>query len=400
MWVVRRYILVELMRVFAVAFCVITLFFVFHGIVDELLLKGLGPGQIIQILPFLLPEALRNAVQGAMLYAVCCVFGRMAATNELLAANSLGISSLAIVWPALWLASALSLVCVWLNDVDSWWGYNGVQVVVLESTEEVIGRTLRNEGSYTTKQIAIHVARMDGSTLVRPTLMYWPTQGGAPVTISAQSGRMRTDLKKRTLSIEMKNGTVEVGSELSVSFPDTMEHVVPLREVINGEPDWPPLWQPLRLLGREIQRQRGVVSKLAQQIAASPSQPEAPKVTPPLEISAQGQLRDQLRIESERLSKLETQPHRRWANGFCCLSFVAIGIPVTIRLRSADYLTSFFLCFMPIIMAYQPIQFFGIDLAQAGWLPPWATWFGNAVLLLCGALMMERIFLKPAGSFR
>ena len=52
-------------------------------------------------LPFLLPYAVRTSLQGALLFAVCSVYGRMAATNEIVAIKSMGISPMQVAWPAL-----------------------------------------------------------------------------------------------------------------------------------------------------------------------------------------------------------------------------------------------------------------------------------------------------------
>ena len=48
-----------------------------------------------------------------------------------------------------------------------------------------------------------------------------------------------------------------------------------------------------------------------------------------------------------RLYRLHTEPWRRWANGFSCLCFVLVGAPMAIRLRHAEFLAIFFVCFLP-----------------------------------------------------
>ena len=73
--------------------------------------------------------------------------------------------------------------------------------------------------------------------------------------------------------------------------------------------------------------------------------------------------------EERYLSWMLTKFHQKWANSFCCLAFVAIGIPVAVRMRRGDFMTSFMLCFVPIVSAYQPLQFVGSSLAQSGQVP-------------------------------
>ena len=45
--------------------------------------QGLGLKQILLLLPYVLPEALRFSVPGTILFATCSVYGRMASTNEI-----------------------------------------------------------------------------------------------------------------------------------------------------------------------------------------------------------------------------------------------------------------------------------------------------------------------------
>ena len=84
------------------------------------------------------------------------------------------------------------------------------------------------------------------------------------------------------------------------------------------------------------------------------------------------------------LHRLETEPHRRWANGFSCLAFVVVGAATAIRRRNADVLTSFFICFLPILIVYYPLLAYGLDSAKNGTLPPSSVWLGNAIMAAWG----------------
>ena len=95
--------------------------------------------------------------------------------------------------------------------------------------------------------------------------------------------------------------------------------------------------------------------------------------------------------ERARLFRLLMEPQRRWANGLSCLCFVLIGAPMAILMRNADFLTSFFVCFVPILLIYYPLLIVGVDQAKLGTLPPWSVWTGNGILVLCGAGLMRRV---------
>lgn len=104
MTIISRYVLLELLKVFLVSLAALTLFMVVIGLVKEAQQQGLGAMQIAALLPYVLPEAMRFAVPGTMLFAVCSVFGRLASSNEITALKAAGISPLVVFWPATILA--------------------------------------------------------------------------------------------------------------------------------------------------------------------------------------------------------------------------------------------------------------------------------------------------------
>lgn len=85
------------------------------------------------------------------------------------------------------------------------------------------------------------------------------------------------------------------------------------------------------------------------------------------------------------------EPWHRWANGFSCLCFVLVGAPMAIRLRNADFLTSFFLCFLPILIVYYPVFMLGVDLAKKGSVPAVVVWAGNLLVALWGAWLLRGV---------
>jgi len=104
-----------------------------------------------------------------------------------------------------------------------------------------------------------------------------------------------------------------------------------------------------------------------------------------------GYERELLKAEHNRLHRVVMEPWRRWANGFSCLCFVLVGAPMAIRMRNADFLTSFFLCFLPILVVYYPVFMLGVDLAKRGSVPPTAVWLGNVLITLWGWWLLRRV---------
>ena len=99
----------------------------------------------------------------------------------------------------------------------------------------------------------------------------------------------------------------------------------------------------------------------------------------------------QLEQAKTRKNRLLTEPWRRWANGFSCLMFVVIGLPMAVRMKSADVWTTFGLCFLPILIGYYPLLAFGVGQAKGGDLPPYAVWMSNLATLGLGLSFFRRM---------
>ena len=74
------------------------------------------------------------------------------------------------------------------------------------------------------------------------------------------------------------------------------------------------------------------------------------------------------------------------------LYFVVVGVPLAIRLRTADVATSFWFCFFPILAFYYPLMAYGVDRAKVGAVPPYMVLLGNAACLAIGAWLLRRVF--------
>lgn len=392
MRLITRYVLFELMKVFGVTLTVMTVMMMLVGAAQEAMLQGLGPGPLLRMLPYLLPNALRFAVPGTVLFAACSVFGRMSASNEVTATKSLGISPMVLLTPALVLAFVLSLVTVWLNDVAVSWGREGVHRVVIQSVEEIAYGMLRTQRSYATKKFSINVMNVDGRKLVQPTVVFQGADDSPPITLTAKQAELFCDLDENTLTILLVDGAMEMEGRVSVRFRDSFEHEIPLTQATNKQDDTEgPSHLPLWRIPLELKEQREEIQRLEKSLTA-----EAAFHTISGEFRELGSddwrsRRDKLRIGSERMFRLQTEPWRRWATGFSCFFFVMVGAPLAIRLRNSDLWTSFAVCFLPILLVYYPLLALGVDRAKDGALPPYAVWLGNLILMLAGIWLMRKV---------
>ncbi len=395
MRLLSRYIYAELLKVFLVTLLGMTLVLLLAGIAQEAVRQGLGLWPILRLVPYFLPNALVFAVPGTILFAVCSVYGRMSADNEILAAKSVGISPVAFLAPGLVLAFLISLGAVWLNDVAASWGQRGVDRVILQSVEQIAYGLLRTHRAYSTNRFSINVVDVDGRKLVHPTLTFHAAEDSPPFTLVAEEAELRLSADKSALSIVLTNSEFDWGDQWAGDIPGVAVQEIPLtaaaRKAGSASSAANVTMQEIPL---QIARQQAEMQQLQQQFAAQAAYEmvsgDFEGLVSPKWNSCQLQLRD----TQNQLHRLELVTWRRWANGFSCLFFVMVGAPLAIRLRNADVWTSFGLCFLPILLVYYPLLMYGLDRAKCGALPPYSIWLGNVVLLLGGAWLICQVVRK------
>ena len=169
--------------------------FVFVALIGkEAVENGLGLTPILRMLPYMLPQAMQFAVPGALLMAATSVYGRVSASNEVVAIKALGISPMTLIWPARRLATAISLVAVLINDVAVSWGDGGVRRVIIESLEDIAYGRLRTMRSFNTDQLKVNVEAVAGQQLIEPIIQFASSDGRPPSIIKADAAEMHADV--------------------------------------------------------------------------------------------------------------------------------------------------------------------------------------------------------------
>ncbi|QEG23282.1 putative permease YjgP/YjgQ family protein [Mariniblastus fucicola] len=352
---------------------------------------GIGPDIVMQLIPFLVPEALMFAIPATSLFSVCVVFGRMAADNEVTALESLGLSKSMVVMPALLMAFGLSLGAVWLNDVAYAWSHFGIERVVLQSTDRIVYSVLQQEGSFKNDQFSIEVGQVDGRTLIQPIVT---VNSGANIRVAAASGSLTYDPDTHSLQFRMDHGSIDSDSNFRLVDGEHSSIDIPLRSPDDLAKDSSPSHLYLsQITGAVVAQQRKLESLESQLTLEATAQWMTGDI---VGLSHEGwaALNRKLDDARYRLARLKVVPHRRWANGFSCLAFAIIGVPVALRLRTGNYATTFGACFVPILLLYYPLFMFGLNGAKMGTLPAWSVWLGNVACALVGVLLLRHELRK------
>jgi len=392
MSILTRYALIQLCTRFAVALGCLTGLILLVGVVREAVSQGLPLEQIAELMPYILPDALRIAVPVTLLLATTTVYGSLAGSNEILAAKSLGISPMTFLWPALFVACLLSFLSVWLNDVAVSWGRGGARRVVVQALEPIIYNMLRAQGEYTSPNFSILVRDVEGQRLMRPTLTL-PGKGDTPdTTITADEAEIRVDQAADRLTIVLRNVTITVGDEVTYRDPQQYVQSIPLSEATRTRDfSYLPSHLALRQIPPLVIEQREKIRRTEQELAARAAYQMITGDFDALADPGWKTTTGLLAAQRERLYRLLTEPHRRWSAGFSCLAFVWVGAPMAIRMRRTDMMGAFFVCFAPILVVYYPLLAWGVDASKHGTMPPMILWAGNLLLAAWGWWLMRRV---------
>lgn len=391
----NRYILWEIIKLFSISLVAFTAIIILGGLAQQLAREGLGPMAILDLLPYLLPIGLQFGLPPTLLFAVCSVYGRISADNEVVAIKAAGVNPIRIMSPTLILAFILSLLAVWLNDIAFSWGAPGVNRVVLLSLEEIVYGWLSKQGSYSTSSgFSIHVQGVgeDGRELILPTISFQPQSGGENMIITAATGRLAMDPESEVLRITLVDSVVEKGQS-TVNVPGAITQEIPLAQAARkGKTSGQPSEYPMRAIRNEVKNQEAKLEDASEVIGARASLGLLSGRYDWLDDNAMHESLNELYNGKVRLTRLRFEPARRWASGFACFFFVWVGVPLSIWFRSADYWTSFGMCFLPILLLYYPFFVYGLDRVKDGSWPTISVWLGNLVLLGVGAFWMRRVY--------
>lgn len=391
----NRYVVWEVSKLFTVALVAFTSMIMLAGVVQQLISQGLGPWAVLEMIPYVLPISLQFAIPATLLFAVCSVYGRISADNELLAVMAAGVPPIRFIAPTLVMSFILSLCAVWLNDIAVSWGKPGINRIVMHSLEQVVISYLASQGSYSSEQglsIHVHGIGADGRELIRPTITFPPQSDGTAIEITAASARLTVDPASEELKIDLEDMEIQHGSWVTKQ-PGQSTHRVKLSQATRkGTVSGNPTEYAMRQIGPEKKKQQADIERTQEILAARSAMG--------LAVGKFEWLDDQHTLDNlsqidggrSRLLRLDIEPWRRWASGFSCLFFVWVGIPLSIWMRSADHWTSFGACFMPILLLFYPAFMIGLNQAKDGNWPAASVWLGNLILLVAGGWWLRKIY--------
>lgn len=390
MGIVTRYLLKEMVGTMLLALTVLTSVFVLAGIGQEAVRMNLGMGPVARLIPFFLPQALSFSIPATALLATCMVYGRMSAANEIVAIKSMGIDPKAILRPVWIMGVVMSVLGVWINDLAFSWGAQGIQRVVIQSVEEIAYGNLRTRKSYSTNKFSIVVRDVIDRRMISPVITI--RSGQRIYTITAREATLESNLAQETLELHLYDSVIQSDDGLEMASPGETIQQFPLAQAsTRADGTGTPAQTPLNKINLAMEQQRLEIKRLEQEAAAE----TALAMLTGDYLSYRGHEWDNrlhaINFGKSRLIKLGVEPWRRWASGFACLAFVVVGAPLAIYRRNSDFMSTFFICFAPILALYFPLFLGAIDLAKGGKIHPSAIFGANLACVAVGWYFTKRV---------
>lgn len=384
----QRYIFGEIVRVFAFVLTCQTVLLIFVGVVQQATERGLGPLQILEVLPYIVPSMLPFTIPAALLLTICVVYGRIAGDQEVTAAKAAGISVLSLLWPAFFLGAVLSAASLLLTDQAIPWAMVNIERTIVSAMEDIFLDRLRTDHQYRDHKqgIDVTVQGVEGRKLIGPIFRY-RRSGGEISTIQAESAEIELDLPRQQAVLHLVNGFIDIP-------PSNAIYVARHTQAIEWKgPSQSPKARhlPVQEIRREIAVAEGDQEALRERRAV--------EIAMALTVGSFNELGvgnrrtiTQMREADTRLERLSTEVHSRFALSCSCFFFALLGGPFAVLKAKAQFLTSFLYCFVPIVTGYYPLVLTMMVQAKKGHVDPvWSMWVGNAALAFVAWLVLRRV---------
>lgn len=408
--ILQRHVVGQVARAFALGLVAITAIFVLIMVMAEATRQGLDPRDIAIVVPYIIPGTLPYTIPVALLFAVSVVYGQMAGNNEVVAIKTAGLSAMTVLWPSLWLGLALSAgLAVLAGDAIPRANHH-FKALLLRDVEDLFYKKLANDHEWNNPgwPFFIRVGRVEGRTLHDAT--FKRRVPGRPdefdTTVRAAEARVSFDFTRNVVRIDLVNANIRGGVEgvnlLMIDGKQYFEYPIPERrnvvmgkrvqEKTNAELNDERIEHRGKIV---LERKRQAVAaafKIAAGRFSSFASLEVGQVVKGIDWEAMREASSQHKYWELKVHQLDTEQQLRVALAFSSFFFVLLGAPVGIRTARRDYLSSFIVCFLPIMIVYYPLMLGGVNLGTQGIAWPHFVWLGNLVLgALAGAFALPPV---------
>jgi lipopolysaccharide export system permease protein len=360
MRIIDRYIARHMLRIFGLSVATLSFVILIHRtmlLVDLLVTKGAGVGEVLRLFLHSVPLALVISIPFSALLAGIAVYGRMTVDNESVALKTAGVSPLRLQLPALAFGIPACLLTLYISLELLPYSARAFRDLVFQMTREKVLASLQ-EGTFNNEftGLSLYFKRLapDGGL----TAIMLEDRRNPPERrlVLAQEGRVTFDTEELRMNLRLRDGTIHI-----------------------ARPDLPGRYQLLSFETYDLRFDVGG------QLGAVAARGRDRKELTLAELVREAR---QHRARGAGDGRWWVELHRRLAIPVSCLLFPLIGSALGLRIRRAGRMTSIVLG-LAIGLGYYGLLAGGEDLGTRGSLAPiWAMWIPNAVLAVIGAWLL------------
>jgi lipopolysaccharide export LptBFGC system permease protein LptF len=165
-FILHKYIFRELAKIFVLATVALTLIMSLGSIVRPIEEYGVGPGQVVALLGYLIPITLTFVLPLSALFAATMVYGRFAADNELDACRASGISLMTLIYPGFSLAIIVAIANLILSFYVVPEFFHRAEKELKADAKQILFRNIERRGFYEEpkRQYRIYADEADAQT--------------------------------------------------------------------------------------------------------------------------------------------------------------------------------------------------------------------------------------------
>ncbi len=324
---------------------------------------------ILELIPYLLPGTMVYIIPFALLVASIFVFGRLSASNEIIAIKTGGIHITKIMWPACAFGLGMTAIIIFFTAYFVPYCYTkGREVTVSTIKNRILSPNLASHLIKLPEHLVHFVDFHEGVFKKIIVAKLDKDKGEFQQELRAEEGRFSLDEENAVLVLDLKD-IIETNWEYT--------------ETKNGKPR---VREP-RMMKSGALTQRTDLSKFF--------------ILPPRKNLASMSQRELDRLiylnktDRFRASEILAEKHQRFATGFTPFVFLWLGLPLGIIIRKGSKILGIGLSCLVIFLGYYPLVMLGNMLGARGQCPPQLiVWLAPVCGLAVGAILFYQIMKR------
>ncbi|MGA3083174.1 MAG: LPS export ABC transporter permease LptF [Thermodesulfobacteriota bacterium] len=243
MRIISRYIFKEILTPFGVTLLVFTLIFLLGNLmqlIEMIVQKGVGIGDIFRLLGYTLPFLFVYIIPMTFFISILLGFLRLSSDNEVTALKASGIGFFQFLPPVLILSLACYALTSFTAMVAQPWGEYSLKnlifnIAVVQAKVTLKERVFNDQF----KDLVFYIQKVSSEGEMEDVFIFDQRQKDVPQTIVAKKGWLIPNPRDRSLNLRLENGTiynVSLGSKSAqnINFK-TYNLILPLEQMLSTQ---------------------------------------------------------------------------------------------------------------------------------------------------------------------